>query len=678
MLMSALISRRYSRLRFVHPNCHGIKGQAKKFATVSSNHRSAWLRDCEEFDYIVVGGGTSGCTLARRLSCQHEIDKISTKSAHELPAPRVLLLEAGQDHSPYHPLVFIPASYLLAIGNSATDWCYSTTSQPGLNGRVISPYARGKGLGGCSLINGMIVMRGQRADFDQHWRNALGDQGGDLWTWDRILPAFMRSEDHFLAYSEQSDSKLHRRGGELPVSEQRLSWPILDDWQAAAASCGIPNVQDFNDGSDRAGCGYFHVSQRQGFRISVKDAMLGERHAGGGWGGGVRPKNLTVWADTQVDSLVLRPVVAGPALSVEGLLATSHGNKQVRARLKPGGELILTAGAIGSPAILQRSGIGPPDVLNRAGVDMLHAANGVGRNLHDHLQIRAVYKIHEGDYRTTLNTMVWSLRGLLQIATQYALHKAGPLSMAPSQLGCFAHSDQTQAQAGGPPDLEWHVQPLSLDKFGSMLHRFPALTTSVCNLRPTSRGSVSIQSSRPKDPPLIDPNYLHTENDRQKAAAALRVNRTIMSALPMAKYRPEEWKPGLAVQSDADLARAAGDIGTTIFHPVGTCKMGRKEDNEAVVDAQLRCYDIAGLRIADASIMPYITSGNTNLPSSESLSKRPGATIQQTRNPTRSVHVPSNTKTFTPVISAKNLAKRNYNSAIFHPVLVIVTLAQPA
>ena len=511
------------------------------------------------FDYIIIGAGSAGCVLANRLS--------------DDPSNRVLLLEAGGKDN--YIWVKIPVGYLYCIGNPRTDWMMKTEAEAGLNGRSLV-YPRGRILGGCSSINGMIYMRGQARDYD-HWRQ-LGNSG---WGWDDVLPYFMRSEDHAGGADD-----LHGEGGEWRVEDQRLSWEILDAFRDACVSAGIPETADFNRGNNE-GVGYFKVNQRRGLRWSSATAFLKPA---------LRRRNLQVMTQAQVDSLVM------DGKRVTGL-RFSQGGKVKHATAN--GAVILSAGAIGSPQIMQLSGIGPADLLQSHGIDVAHHLPGVGGNLQDHLQIRAIYQVSN---TVTLNERANSLFGRARIALEYTLNRSGPMSMAPSQLGVFTKSDA----ALDTPDLQYHVQPLSLDAFGQPLHDFPAITASVCNLRPESRGSVTIRSADPADKPHIRPNYLSTAGDRLVAANSLRLTRRIMAQAALAPFAPQEYLPGTEFSSDEDLARKAGDIGTTIFHPVGTARMG--QDPDAVVDDRLRVHGIDGLRVIDASIMPTITSGNTNSP----------------------------------------------------------------
>jgi len=538
------------------------------------------------YTHIIVGAGTAGCLLANRLSA--DADK------------RVLLIEAGGNDD--YLWVHIPVGYLYCIGNPRTDWLYFTEPDPGLNGRKLR-YPRGKVLGGCSSINGMIYMRGQARDYDG-WAAATGDA---RWRWDECLPHFKRHEDHWrgddpLHASPGFDPTGERAGGEWRVEQQRLSWEILDAFSAAAQEAGIPATDDFNRGSNE-GVGYFEVNQRKGIRWNATKAFLRPiQH---------RP-NLQVWTGAQVTRLVTTRDDGG--LRVTGVEARPEGDRHLKgapliARLAdgPGSEVVMAAGAIGTPQILQLSGIGPGALLQQHGISVQHDLPGVGANLQDHLQIRAVFEVQGVK---TLNTMANSWWGKGLIGLDYLLRRRGPMSMAPSQLGCFTRSSPEQPA----PNVEYHVQPLSLDAFGEPLHRFNAFTASVCNLNPTSRGTVRITSPRPEDAPAILANYLSTPEDRQVAADSLRLTRRIAAQPALAKYQPKEVKPGVQFRSDDDLARLAGDIGTTIFHPVGTCKMGVAGDAGAVVDPELRVRGVRGLRIADASVMPTITSGNTNSP----------------------------------------------------------------
>ena len=517
--------------------------------------------DLGSWDYIVVGAGTAGCVLANRLSADPDVS--------------VLLLEAGGEDD--WIWIHIPVGYLFCIGNPRTDWCYRTEAESGLNGRSIL-YARGKVLGGCSSINAMVYMRGQARDYDE-WE-ALGNPG---WGWNDVLPVFRRSEDYHLG----ADAA-HGAGGEWRVERQRLSWEILDAFREAMAEAGIPKIADFNRG-DNEGSGLFEVNQRRGVRWNAAKAFLRPV---------MRRPNLTVLTNAQARRL---RVEGRRAVGVE--FSRSGEEQFAKARI----ETVLATGAIGSPQILQLSGVGPEELLREHGIPVAHASPGVGGNLQDHLQLRMAFKVRNV---RTLNEWANTLRGRISMGLEYLLFRTGPLTMAPSQLGGFTRSDPAQRSA----NLEFHIQPLSLDKFGDPLHPFPALTASVANLRPSSRGSVRIRSSDPLAAPAIRPNYLSTAADRKIAADSLRLTRGIAGKPALAKYQPEEFLPGAKFRTDEELARAAGDVGTTIFHPVGTCKMGPDSDRAAVVDARLRVRGIERLRVVDASIMPTITSGNTNSP----------------------------------------------------------------
>jgi choline dehydrogenase len=534
----------------------------------------------EEFDYVIVGAGTAGCLLANRLSRD--------------PAVRVLLVEAGRRDN-YH-WIHIPVGYLYCIGNPRTDWMYMTEPDPGLNGRALR-YPRGRTLGGCSSINGMIYMRGQARDYDA-WAAITGEPA---WSWENALPDFKAHENHWRmdANPDPDFAALHGGGGEWRIERQRLSWEILEAFAAAAVEAGIPRTDDFNRGTNE-GVGYFEVNQKAGWRWNTSKAFL--RPAAG------RP-NLTVWTEAEVHRAVIETGHNGVACTGIELRRRGEGAPvAVTARR----EVILSAGAVNSPKLLMLSGIGPAEALAAHGIAVATDLPGVGRNLQDHLQIRSVYKVQGV---LTLNTMAGSLAGKARIGLEYALRRTGPMSMSPSQLGAFTRSDPAQPH----PNIEYHVQPLSLEAFGEGLHAFPAFTASVCNLNPTSRGMIELRSPRPEDPPMIRPNYLSTPEDRKVAADSLRVTRRIVGKPALAKYRPEEWKPGVQYQSDEELVRLAGDIATTIFHPVGSTAMGPDHDPAAVLDPHLRVRDgrggrVRGLRVVDAGAMPLITSGNTNSP----------------------------------------------------------------
>jgi choline dehydrogenase len=549
----------------------------------------------EIFDYIIIGAGTAGCLMANRLSAD--------------ASQRVLLIEAGRKDD-YH-WIHIPVGYLYCIGNPRTDWLYQTEPDAGLNGRALR-YPRGKTLGGSSSINGMIYTRGQARDYDG-WAESTGD---DAWSWQNALPYFKLHEDHYkgadalhgakgtmpelLAAGSAPGSHWHTlqhrgAGGEWRIEKQRLRWDVLDAVAQAAQEAGIPATSDFNRG-DNEGVGYFEVTQKKGWRWNTAKAFLRPTCY-------ARP-NFELWTGAQVARLTLAATDDG-GRRCTGAEVIAQGGTRVMVRARR--EVILCAGSIGSPQILQLSGIGPGELLQAHGIATEVDLPGVGANLQDHLQVRAVFKVKDVP---TLNVLSSSLWGKAKIGLEYALKRTGPMSMAPSQLGAFTRSDPAQPH----PNIEYHVQPLSLDAFGDPLHSFPAVTASVCNLNPTSRGTVRIKSPRFEDAPAIAPNYLSTPEDRQVAADSLRLTRRIMAQPALARLQPEEWKPGVQFQTDEELTRLAGDIATTIFHPVGTTRMGRADDPMAVVDPQLKVRGVAGLRVVDAGVMPTITSGNTNAP----------------------------------------------------------------
>lgn len=520
------------------------------------------MRDFGSFDYIIAGGGAAGCVLANRLSAN--------------PALNVLLLEAGNDER--WIWTKIPVGYLFCINNPRTDWCYKTQAEPGLNGRSII-YARGKGLGGSTLINAMIYMRGQARDYDE-WAALTGDTS---WSWQAVLPHFKAVENYW-----QGATDYHGAEGEWRVEKQRLAWEILERFAQAANQAGIPNTTDFNTGNNE-GVSQFEVNQKLGTRWSAVRGFLKPIR---------NRRNLTIITGALSDKVLFEEKRAtGIQFYLKGEVCQAHSRVEV----------ILSAGSIGSPAILQRSGIGDAAFLQDRGIPVLVDAPGVGNNLQDHLQLRSIYKVQGIQ---TLNQMVHTWTGKAKMGLEYAFMRKGPLTMAPSQLGLFARSDASIAT----PDLEYHVQPLSLDKFGDPLHKFPAFTASVCDLRPASRGWVKIADTDPNSAPLIAPCYLSAEADRLKAAKALQLTRKIASQAALQPYQPEEYLPGVDYQTAAQLAVAAGQIGTTIFHPVGTCKMGRADDPDAVTDSRLQVRGVQGLRVVDASIMPTITSGNTSSP----------------------------------------------------------------
>jgi choline dehydrogenase len=534
------------------------------------------------FDYIVVGAGTAGCLLANRLSAD--------------PARKVLLIESGGPDS--YPWIHIPVGYLYCIDNPRTDWRFRTEASPGLNGRELL-YPRGKTLGGCSSINGMIYMRGQARDYE-HWANVTAD---DAWRWENCLQDFRAHEDHYRLDARNAAAlnghgaafkSLHGSGGEWRVEKQRLKWEVLDAFADAARQAGIPATDDFNSG-DNDGVSYFEVNQRSGWRWNASKAFLKP----------VRKSraNLTVWTGAQASRLLLEQSADGQP-ACHGVELVMNGHRQA---VHASAEVILSCGAIGSPQLLQLSGIGDESTLRQLQIPVVKHLPGVGANLQDHLQIRSVYKV-EG--AKTLNTQASTLWGKAGIGLEYLLKRSGPMSMAPSQLGIFTRSSPSYAH----PNIQYHVQPLSLEAFGQPLHTFPAITASVCNLNPTSRGQVSISSPDFDKAPRIAPNYLSTSEDRQVAADSLRVTRRIAAQQAMAPYKPVEYKPGPQYETDEQLARLAGDIGTTIFHPVGTTAMGPARDRLSVVDSHLHVHGVKNLRVVDAGVMPTITSGNTNSP----------------------------------------------------------------
>ncbi|MCC5900899.1 MAG: GMC family oxidoreductase N-terminal domain-containing protein [Halomonas sp.] len=527
------------------------------------------------FDYIVIGAGTAGCLMANRLSAA--------------PNNKVLLIEAGGRDN-YH-WIHIPVGYLYCINNPRTDWLFRTEPDKGLNGRSLI-YPRGKTLGGCSSINGMIYMRGQARDYD-HWAEVTSS---DEWCWRNCLPDFIKHEHHYrLDEGKESDAshrEFHGHGGEWRVEKQRLNWQVLDDFAEAATQAGIPRTQDFNRGSNE-GVAYFEVNQKDGWRWNTAKAFL--RTA-------LKRDNLTLWHSTQVNQLCFEKEQDTPRCCAVEVV---RNGEPVRVSAQK--EVVLCAGAIGSPHLLLLSGVGPAEHLREHNIALVHDLPGVGENLQDHLQIRSVYRVSNAK---TLNVMASTLLGKAAIGWEYLTKRTGPMSMAPSQLGAFTRSSDEYTH----PNIQYHVQPLSLEAFGQPLHPYPAITASVCNLNPTSRGTVRLKSCDPRQAPSISPNYLSTPEDRKVAADSLRVTRRIAEQPAFAKYAPEEVKPGVEYQTDDELARLAGDIGTTIFHPVGTTRMGRADDPMAVVDARLRVRGVKGLRVADAGIMPTITSGNTNSP----------------------------------------------------------------
>ncbi len=517
----------------------------------------------ESFDYIIVGAGSAGCVIANRLSAN--------------PKTRVLLLEAGgkDDWIWFH----IPVGYLFAIGNPRADWMFQTEPEPGLNGRVLG-YPRGKVIGGSSAINAMIYMRGQAADYDG-WRQ-LGLTG---WGWDDVRPLFLKHQDHI------APNDHHGAGGEWRVEHPRMRWDILDAFADAAESAGIPKVADFNTG-DNSGVGYFQVNQKMGRRWSTARGFLKPA---------LNRSNLKL----ETHAMVERVVMQGNRAT--GVAWSRHRAGQAERHVSHAAQVILCAGAVMTPKLLELSGVGQGERVRSLGLPVVRDLPGVGENLQDHLQLRTIYRITGAPTMNEQYAQLWR-RPLM--AADYAFRRRGPMTMAPSQMGAFAKSNERHAT----PNVQFHIQPLSLPKFGEPLHTFPAMTISVCNLRPDSRGSIHASSPDPAKAPRIAPNYLAEPADRITAVESIKLVRRIVAQPALQKYSPEEFLPGAQVQSDADLAKAAGDIGTTIFHPVGTAKMGPRSDANAVVDERLRVFGVEGLRIADASVMPRITSGNTNSP----------------------------------------------------------------
>ncbi|PJI37341.1 GMC family oxidoreductase [Ferrovibrio sp.] len=518
------------------------------------------------FDYIIVGGGTAGLLLANRLS--------------KNPSHKVLVIEAGgRDNWIWH---HVPIGYLFAIGNPRADWCYKTEPVPGLNNRSIG-YARGKVIGGCTAINAMVYMRGQVQDYDT-WAQ-MGLSG---WGWDDVLPYFLKHEDH-----EGGKSDMHGSGGEWRVENARVRWPLIEAVAEAGAQIGIPRVSDFNLGTNE-GSGYFQVNQKKGMRWSTASAFL-------------KPvidsrNNITLLLKAQVEKIEFETATeSGRPRAVSVIVSDDFERRRFTARR----EIILSAGAINSPQLLQLSGIGPADLLKQHGIDVVHHSPGVGENLQDHLQLRMIYKVKG---LKTINEMGWFGKGLMGL--DYLLRRRGPLTMAPSTFGMFTRSSPEH----DTPNVEFHIQPLSLDAFGSPLHSFPAFTASICNLRPTSRGHVRIKSSDPRQAPAIQPNYLSTEDDMRVAVDSLKLTRRLVQAPALAKYHPEEYLPGPDIRTEEDMRVAAGQIGATIFHPVSTAKMGVDSDPMAVLDGRLKVRGVDGLRVIDASAMPLITSGNTASP----------------------------------------------------------------
>lgn len=512
-----------------------------------------------DWDYIVVGGGSAGCVLANRLTADERT--------------RVLLLEAGGTDR--YLWIHVPVGYFKTMYNPLTDWMYKTEPCPGLGNRSLD-WPRGKVLGGSSAINGLLYIRGHRSDFD-HWRQ-LGCTG---WSFEDVLPYFRRAEDQ-----ERGADELHGAGGPLGVSNMRIKREICDRFIDAAVEVGVPRNDDFN-GSEQDGVGYFQLTTRNGLRCSTAVGYLKPAR---------RRSNLHVLTEAHTTQIVM------DGKRAVGVGYVRYGRKHVATARR---EVIVSAGAIGSPQILMLSGIGPPEHLREHGIPVLAPLSGVGKNLQDHLQVRAVYKLNRP---ISLNNEVRNLLGRARAALEFLFTRRGALSMGASQVCAFVRTRPGLIA----PDVQFHVQPLSTGKLGEDLHDFPGVTFSTCQLRPESRGEILLRSPDPFDYPAIHPNYLATELDRQTQIDGLRFSRRIAAAKPLAEVIAEEYLPGVDVQSDDDMLEAVRRNSQTIYHPVGTCKMGW--DPLAVVDDRLRVHGVAGLRVVDASIMPTLTSGNTNAP----------------------------------------------------------------
>ncbi|MDA0662905.1 MAG: choline dehydrogenase [Proteobacteria bacterium] len=533
----------------------------------------------DEYTYIIAGAGSAGCVLANRLSTD--------------PKNRVLLLEAGTKDS--YPWIHIPVGYFKTAMNPKTDWCFETETDPGLNGRSI-PYPRGKVLGGSSSINGLVYIRGQSHDYDQ-WRQ-LGNAG---WSWDDVLPYFKKAEDQ-----QRGENETHGVGGPLAVSDISFTRGFSSAFIDAAAEVGIPRTDDFNSG-DQEGVGFYQLTTRNGRRCSAAVGYLNPvKHR----------SNLTI----TTEALVHRVVFEGKR--AVGIEFSVNGEKRIARVTKDGGEVLLSCGAVASPKVLQLSGVGPAPVLQEFGIGMVHELPGVGMNLQDHLAARSVYKTNE----PSLNNEVNSILGKIRIGLEYALFRKGPMTIAAGHVGMFAKTRPDLET----PDVQFHVIPLSITGVGKALHKFAAFTASVCQLRPESRGHVVIKSTDPSVDPAIHPNYLSTVNDQQTIVDGLRLSRKIMATPTMKKLVIEEFAPGPATQTDEQLLQFARDTGSTVYHPVSTCKMG--PDSMAVVDERLRVHGMQGLRVVDASIMPTLNSGNTNAPTIMIAEKAADMILQDRRS----------------------------------------------
>jgi len=515
----------------------------------------------ENFDYIIIGAGSAGCVLANRLS--------------ENPKNKVLLIEAGGNDS--YPWIHIPVGYYKTMHNPITDWCYNTEPDETMENRSI-PYPRGKTLGGSSSINGLLYIRGQEQDYNI-WRQ-LGNKG---WSWNDILPYFLKAEDQ-----ERGGNEFHGIGGPLSVSDQRIKLPLLDVFMSAAEEFGIPKVNDFNKGNNH-GCGYFQVTEKNGLRCSAAVGYLNPVK---------NRKNLKIETKCHVEKINFENKKA---------VSISYWKDNQSFKVKTNKEIILCAGTIGSAQILQTSGVGDANKLSKLGIDIINNSFGVGKNLQDHLMFRPVYKVKN---IKTLNKKINSIFGKLMIGMEYIFLRRGPMTMGASQLCGFTKSDSSRST----PNLQFHVQPISTDKLGgSDLHDFAAFTPTVANIRPTSRGEINIISKDSREHPKIKMNYLSTDDDRKVAAAGLKlIRKIVLQSNEFKKYEPEEFRPGIDIQDNEKLVKAGSNYTQTIFHPVGTCKMGN--DDMSVVSDNLKVRGIQNLRVVDASIMPNITSGNTNAP----------------------------------------------------------------
>ncbi len=520
----------------------------------------------ENFDYIIIGAGSAGCVLANRLS--------------ENPKNKVLLLEAGGKDN--YPWIHIPVGYYKTMHNPKVDWCFRTEKDETMNNRSIR-YPRGKTLGGSSSINGLLWIRGQSNDYD-NWRQ----QGNKGWGWDDVLPYFIKSENN-----ELGKGKFHSDEGPIMVANKKIKLKMLDEFINAAEEKGIPKVNDFNTG-DNFGVGFFQFTttfNKLGLKLRYSSAK-------GYLNPAKKRSNLKIITNAHVQRINFE---GKKASGIEYFI----GENLIKISVNK--EIILSAGSIGSPHILQVSGIGDGDKLSKIGIDLIKNLKGVGKNLQDHLMFRPVYKVKN---LKSLNNKINSLFGKFLIGLEYIFNQSGPMTMGASQVCGFAKSDSSRET----PNLQFHVQPISTDILGATkLHDFEGITPTVANIRPTSRGEINIVSKNIKDNPKIKMNYLSTDDDRYVAAQGLKLVRKIMlDTETFKKYQPEEYRPGAHIKDDEELVKAGSDYAQTIFHPVGTCKMG--QDENSVVDDRLKVHGVENLRVVDASIMPNITSGNTNAP----------------------------------------------------------------